>query len=79
MASWFPPACGGGRVVGLSEAAGPGSPRGMEHPEQRPTEGDGGDAQDDGHNELGYRIADEEAEYDERGEQGPERDEPPRP
>jgi hypothetical protein len=51
----------------------------MEHPEQRPTEGDGGDAQDNGHNELGYRNADEEAEYDERGDQGPEPDEQPRP
>jgi hypothetical protein len=44
----------------------------MEHPEERPAE----DNSDDGHNELGYRNADEEAEYDERREQGPDPDEP---
>jgi hypothetical protein len=29
------------------------------------------------HNELGYRNVDEEAQHDERGSQGPERDENP--
>jgi hypothetical protein len=29
------------------------------------------------HNELGYRIVDEEAHYDERGSQGPGPGEPP--
>ena len=50
----------------------------MEHSEQQPTEGDAGDAQDNGHNELNYRNADEEAKYDERGAQGPDPDEAPR-
>jgi hypothetical protein len=49
----------------------------MEHPEQRPTEDDRGDPQVNGHNELDYRNADEQAEYDERGDQGPEPDDAP--
>jgi hypothetical protein len=49
----------------------------MEHPDQYPTEGDSGGAQSNRHNELEYRNADEEAEYDERGDQGPDPNEPP--
>jgi hypothetical protein len=49
----------------------------MQHPEQRPTEGDCGDPQVNGHNDLDYRNADEEAQYDERGEQGPDADDAP--
>jgi hypothetical protein len=48
----------------------------MEHPEQHPSQDDAGDAQANGHNELEYRNVDEEAEYDERGDQGPDLDEP---
>jgi hypothetical protein len=44
---------------------------------QHPNESDSGGAQSDGHNELEYRNADEEAEYDERGNQGPEPNGPP--
>ena len=37
-----------------------------------PADGDG-----DGHNEIGFRNVDEEAEHDERGSQGPGSGEPP--
>jgi hypothetical protein len=45
----------------------------MDDPQPRPHENDVEDGERGEHNELGFRNVDEEAEYDERGDQGNDR------
>jgi hypothetical protein len=45
----------------------------MEDPQPRPHEDDAEDGERGEHNEIGFRNVDEEAEHDERGDQGNDR------
>ena len=49
----------------------------MERNEERRRDDDKTEIEDERQNELGYRNADEEQDYDERGSQGPGSGEPP--